>query len=57
MNTPSVLIVCRACCHDMYYKADYDEEKSCKYCAESDLIKSYRMVLGELHSLPKLKNL
>jgi len=41
MNTPSVLIVCRACRHDMYYKPSYDEEKSCKYCAEPDLIKSY----------------
>ena len=40
-NTQSVLMVCRVCRHDMYNKPGYDEEKSCKYCAEPEIRKSF----------------
>ena len=40
-NTQSVLMVCRVCRHDTYNKPGYDEEKSCKYCAEPELRKSF----------------
>ena len=34
-------MVCRVCRHDMYNKPGYDEEKSCKYCAEPEIRKSF----------------